>query len=134
MKITIDLTEILDHIYAESAWHAAYDEKIRLLTPDNERMLEMRIEDGLYDLRPRLAGYITQWNYNPHLESGNISMTLQFRKEQPGAVEQAMHDAIVELLAAYALKCFYGEEGTYYGTAWRLYRTKVMLIMSRDQL
>lgn len=134
MRITIDLDEILDRIYAESAWHAAYDEKIKVLTPDNARMLEMRIEDGLNDLRTRLAAYLNEWNYNPHIDKGNITIGITFKHDQPQEVEQSLHGAVVEMLAAYALMCFYGEDGTYYGTAWRLYRTKIMLIMARDQL
>lgn len=134
MKLTIDLDEILDRIYAESAWHAAYDRDIPTLTPDNARMLEMRVEDGLNELRTRLAGYLTQWNYNPHIDKQNITLTLKTKHEPTTSLVDAMHGAIVGLLSAYALMCFYGENGTYYGTAWRLHRTKIMLLLARDLL
>lgn len=134
MIIKINLDDVLDRIYAESAWHAAYNNKIKLLTPDNARMLEMRIEDALHELRSRISGYVCEWNYNPHISSGNITIGLTMKHQQPQHVQEAMHGAITELLAAYALMCFYGEEGTYYGTAWRLHRTKVLLLLARDQL
>ena len=130
MKITIDLDNILNRIYAESAWHASYQPEVKLLTPDNARMLEMRIEDGLADLRTRISGYIDSWNFNPHLDRGNITITLAL----PATMDchtQPMSGTITDLLANYALLQFYGSEGTHYDTAWRLNRARILLLLAR---
>lgn len=131
MKITLDLDRILDRIYAESAWHAAHQPEITLLTPDNARMLEMRIEDGLADMRSRLSGYITAWNYNPYIEKGNITIGFAL----PAAMDSqadTVAGVVVDLLANYALMRFYGDDGTYYGTAWRLNRTRLTILMANN--
>lgn len=132
MTITIDLDTILDRIYADSAWHAAYETDIKVLTPDNARKLEMSIEDGLADLRLRLAGYINAWNYNPFLDKGNITIGLAL----PATMDchtATVHDTIVDLLANYALLRHYGDEGTHFGLAWRTARARIMLLMARAQ-
>lgn len=130
MIITIDLDNILDRIYAESAWHAAYQPEVKLLTPDNARMLEMRIEDGLADLHSRISGYVSSWNYNPYIDNGNITIGLALPATMEAQAD-AVRGIVVDLLANYALMRFYGDDGTYYGTAWRLNRVRLMLLMAR---
>lgn len=133
-QITINLDDILNRIYAESAWHTAYRKGAYTLTPDNAAMLEMRIADGLSDLRSRMAGYVKFWNYNPNIPDGNITIELKFEKPVPDGTGDTLKGAITELLAFYALMCFYGEKDTNYGTGWRLHRTKVKLVLSLDTL
>jgi len=106
MTLKINLDAILDRIYAESAWRAAHRNDIYTLTPDNERMLSLKVGQGLNELLARMAGYVTGWNYNPNIEA----------------------------LAYYALLQFYGEQDTYYGTAWRKHRAHVVLLLCRTEL
>lgn len=133
MIITINLDTILDRIYAESAWHAAYEsDDVKVLTPDNARMLEMRIEDGLADLRPRIGAYVTHWNFNPHLETGNITIHLGLPQAMD-TLAPAMHDTIVDMMANYALMKFYGDKNTHYGTAHRVAQARLVLMLARVQ-
>lgn len=132
MTITIDLDTILNRIYAESAWHAAYQPEVKLLTPDNARMLEMRIEDGLADLRTRIGGYIDSCNFNPHIERGNITIGLALPATMDCHTE-AMKGTMIDLLANFALLRFYGSENTHYDTAWRLNRSRILLMLARAQ-
>lgn len=128
MKTTlkINLDAVLDRIYAESAWRAAHRDDVYTLTPDNERMLSLKVGQGLNELLARMAGYVTEWNYNPNLLEENIWLTLQL----DGPVDEAtLKGAITEALAFNVLLQFYGEQDTYYGTAWRKHRAHVMLLL-----
>lgn len=130
MKITIDLDTILERIYAESAWHAMYQPEVKLLTPDNARMLEMRIEDGLTDLRARIRGYVENWNYNPHLDKGNITITLTLPSTMDSQCD-TVAGIIVDLMANYALLQFYGNNGTHYETAWKVNRARLTIMLAK---
>ena len=43
MTLKINLDAVLDRIYAESAWRAAHRDDVYTLTPDNERMLSIKV-------------------------------------------------------------------------------------------
>lgn len=132
MTLKINLDAILDRIYAESAWRAAHRNDIYTLTPDNERMLSLKVGQGLNELLARMAGYVTGWNYNPNIEEGNITLQLKFDGNSPN--EDILSSTIIEALAYYALLQFYGEQDTYYGTAWRKHRAHVVLLLCRTEL
>ena len=132
MKTTlkINLDAVLERIYAESAWRAAHRDDVYTLTPDNERMLSIKVGQALNELLARMSGYVTEWNYNPNLLEDNIWLTLQL----DGSVDDAtLKGAITEALAYNALLQFYGEQDTYYGTAWRKHRAQVMLLLFNAQ-
>ena len=78
VTITIDFDEILDMVYAQSAWHAAYDKTVRVLTPDNRNMLLLKLKEGYADLRQRVLGYLIFDNYNPNIQTQNLTMTRRF--------------------------------------------------------
>jgi hypothetical protein len=128
MKTTlkINLDAILERIYAESAWRAAHRNDVYTLTPDNERMLTVKVGTALNELLARMSGYVTEWNYNPNLLEDNIWLTLQ--TDAP-VDEPTLKGAIAEALAFNTLLQFYGEQDTYYGTAWRKHRAHVMLLL-----
>ena len=132
MKTTlkINLDAVLERIYAESAWRAAHRDDVYTLTPDNERMLSIKVGQALNELLARMAGYVTEWNYNPNLLEENIWLTLQI--DVP-VDEATLKGAITEALAFNALLQFYGEQDTYYGTAWRKHRAHVMLLLFNAQ-
>ena len=79
-----------------------------------------------------MAGYVTAWNYNPNITENNIPLELKFNNNGPA--EDILRGAIVEALAFYALLQFYGEQDTYYGTAWRKHRAHVVLLLCRAEL
>ena len=127
MTLKINLDAVLDRIYAESAWRAAHRNDVYTLTPDNERMLSIKVGQGLNELLARMAGYVTAWNYNPNLLQDNILLNLKL--DGDGLDEDILQGDITEALAFYALLQFYGEQDTYYGTGWRKHRAHIMLLL-----
>lgn len=142
ITIYIDFDEVLNYVYAQSAWHAAYHEGMRVLTPDNRRMLLLKLKEGYGDLRQRVMGYLTNDNYNPNIESRNIMMTFAFRHKQPASMDVALHDTVVALLAHFVMMRFYGEidlRGAQYGNSifyleWRRYKSKLLLAFVHDEI
>lgn len=142
ITIYIDFDEVLNYVYAQSAWHAAYDKNVRLLTSDSRNMLLLKLKEGYADLRQRVMGYLTFDNYNPNIDSRNIMMTFQFKHAQATGFDAALHDTIVALLAHFVLMRFYGEvdaRGMQYGSSlysleWRRYKAKLMLAFAHDEL
>ena len=142
ITIHIDFDEVLNGVYAQSAWHAAYNDGMRVLTPDNRRMLLLKLKEGYADMRQRVMGYLTSDNYNPTIESHNITMTFGFRHCQPVSLPEALHDTIVALLTNFVLMRFYGEidyRGLEYGSSifyieWRRYKSKLLLVFAHDEL
>ena len=142
ITIHIDFDEVLNYVYAQSAWHAAYNKGVRVLTADNRRMLLLKLKEGYADMRQRVMGYLTFDNYNPNIDSSNITMTFLFRHQQPASFDQALHDTIVALLSNFVLMRFYGEidaRGLKYGSSifyleWRRYKSKLLLAFAHDEL
>ena len=133
INIAVDLDEVLQHIYVESARRGLAAPEVYVLTPDNERLLAQYIKSGLHDLTARMAGYVHLCSFNPNADERNIVVQLTLEHAASAAIDRPMHDAMVELLANYALLRFYGERDTYYGTAWRKYRAQLLLVLARDQ-
>lgn len=125
--LKINLDTVLDRVYAESAWRAAHRNDVYTLTPDNRRMLALKVGQGLNELLSHMAGYVTSWNYNPNIEQDNIMLGLQFAGNGPDI--DILTADIVEALAYFALLQFYGEQDTYYGTAWRKHRAHIVLLL-----
>ena len=128
ITIYIDFDEVLNYVYAQSAWHA--------------NMLLLKLKEGYADIRQRVMGYLTFDNYNPNIESRNIMMTFEFRHKQPSSFGEALHDTLVALLANFMLMRFYGEidpRGTQYGSSifyieWRRYKSKLLLAFAHDEM
>ena len=133
INITADLDDVLDRVFAESARHAIAAPEVYRLTADNSRLLIQYVESALHDLRTRMGGYVTLWSFNPNSETRNVVIQLKLAHPASAGLDDIMRDALVELLAYYALMRFYGDDGTYYGTAWRKYRAQLMLVLARDQ-
>ena len=133
ININADLDDVLDRVFAESARRAIAAPEVYRLTADNSRLLTQYVESALHDLRTRMGGYVTLWSFNPNSETRNVVIQLKLVHPASAGLDDIMRDALVELLANYALMRFYGDEGTYYGTAWRKYRAQLMLVLARDQ-
>jgi len=142
ITIHIDFEEVLNYVYAQSAWMAAYNEGVRILTPDNRNMLLLKLKEGYADLRQRVMGYLTFDNYNPNIETQNISMTFAFKHENNLSFAESLHDNVVALLAHFVLMRFYGyidSRGPEHGSSlhsleWRRYKAKLMLAFAHDEL
>jgi len=130
MKITIDLDTILERIYAESAWYAAYEPTRTALSSDNARLLEMSIEDGFADLRARIDAYVDHWNFNPYLDDQNITLVLNL-PDKMDLQHDSITSLVVETLAQWTLMRFYNDENAHFEAAWRVARARLVMIMAR---
>ena len=142
LTIYIDFDEILNYVYAQSAWHGAHNENVRILTPDNRNMLLIKLKEGYADLKQRVMGYLSFDNYNPNIDSRNIIMTFAFNNEPRLGFDTALHDTIIALLANFLLMKFYGDidpRGPQHGSSifnleWRRYKAKLMIAFAHDEL
>ena len=111
-EITIDLDEIQQAIYTEGVWHPAENATAWGVNPSNEPILDRRVREGLDDLLARMSGYLQEQNINFNVPSGNIALVV-----------------VVEHRPL--LMSLYGDEDSIYGTAWRMNRARVLLLLSR---
>lgn len=142
VTITIDFDDILNYVYAQSAWYNAHEPGARILTADNRNLLLTKLKEGYADLRLRVLGYLEADNYNPNIASANITMTFSFKHAQQVGFDTALHDTVVALLAHFILMRFYGEidprdvqhGSSIYHLEWRRYRAKLLLAFAHDEL
>ena len=129
--ITIDLDEIQQAIYTEGVWHPAENATAWGVNPSNEPILDRRVREGLDDLLARMSGYVLQQNINFNLESGNIALVIGLERRPLLTFAAQLKAAIIAALANYTLMLLYGDEDSIYGTAWRLHRARVLLLLAR---
>ncbi len=132
LKINIDKEQILNIIYAESAWHCITHPEAKRLTPDLERLCMMRVKEGFEDLRSRFMAYISFSNFNINLDSKNVTIEFLFFNPYPESLPDAMRDDVTQMLAWFALKRFYGDDASYYHTAWLKHRASLNISFARD--
>jgi len=129
--IIIDLDEIQQAIYTEGTWHPADNATAWGVNSSNEPIVDRRVREGLDDLLARMSGYLLWKNINFNIESGNIALTIGVKQRPLPTLADQLKQAIIAALANYTLMSLYGDEDSIYGTAWRLHRTRVMLLLSR---
>lgn len=133
INIVVDLDDVLQCVYAESARRGLAAPEVYVLTEDNESLLVQYVKSGLDDVRTHMAGYVRLCSFNPNVNEHNIVIQLTLENPASAAVDDAMSATLVRLLANYALLRFYGERDTYYGVAWRKLRAQLLLVLARDQ-
>jgi hypothetical protein len=101
------------------------------VNPSNEPIVDRRVREGLDDLLARMSGYIEQQNVNFNVESQNIMLTLAVESRPLLSLGSSLKAAIIAALANYALMSLYGDEDSIYGTAWRMHRARVMVLLTR---
>ena len=131
IEIVIDLDEIQQAIYTEGTWHPAANATAWGVNSSNEPILDRRVREGLDDLLARMSGYIESQNINFNIESQNIVLGLAVRYRPLLSLGRDLKNAMIAALANYTLMSLYGDEDSIYGTAWRLHRARVMLLLSR---
>jgi len=129
--ITIDLDEIQQAIYTEGQWHPAANATAWGVNQSNEPIVDRRVREGLDDLLARMSGYIERQNINFNIERQNIMLSLSINKRPLLSLASDLKNAIVSALANYTLMSLYGDEDSIYGTAWRLHRARVLLLLAR---
>ena len=131
IEIAIDLDEIQQAIYTEGTWHPAENATAWGVNSSNEPIVDRRVREGLDDLLARISGYIVSQNINFNIESQNILLTVSVERRPLLTLARDLKSAIVAALANYTLMSLYGDEDSIYGTAWRLHRARVLLLLSR---
>ena len=131
IDIVINLDEIQQAIYTEGTWHPAANATAWGVNSSNEPILDRRVREGLDDLLARMSGYIESQNINFNIESQNIVLGLAVRYRPLLSLGRDLKNAMIAALANYTLMSLYGDEDSIYGTAWRLHRARVMLLLSR---
>ena len=135
INLRVHLDEVLSRVCAESAWHGAIAPGNVVLTPDNWRLIAQRVAMALDELRPLLAGYVTLWNYNPNQLTNSVLITLAMPAAPLGDdFETAASQCLTEALVCYVLALTYGESASWYATAWRRNRAKLLLMMAKECL
>ena len=130
-EITIDLDDIQQAIYTEGTWHPAENATAWGVNRSNEPIVDHRVREGLDDLLARISGYILSKNINFNLDDHNIMLTLAVERRPLLTIASDVKSAIIAALANYTLMTLYGDEDSIYGTAWRLHRARVLLLLSR---
>jgi hypothetical protein len=131
IDIVIDLDDIQQAIYTEGTWHPAENATAWGVNSSNEPIVDRRVREGLDDLLARMSGYIVSRNINFNLDSGNIVLGIELKKRPLLSLASELKNAIVSALANYTLMSLYGDEDSIYGTAWRLHRARVLLLLCR---
>ena len=131
IDIVIDLDDIQQAIYTEGTWHPAENATAWGVNSSNEPIVDRRVREGLDDLMARMSGYIVSRNINFNLNSGNIVLGIELKKRPLLSLASELKNAIVSALANYTLMSLYGDEDSIYGTAWRLHRARVLLLLCR---
>ena len=131
IEIVINLDEIQQAIYTEGTWHPAENATAWGVNSNNEPIIDRRVREGLDDLLARISGYVESKNINFNLDSQNIMLTLAMERRPLLTIASELKSAIIAALANYTLMTLYGDEGSIYGTAWRLHRARALLLLSR---
>lgn len=131
IDITIDLNDIQQAIYTEGSWHPAVNATAWGVNPSNEPIIDRRVREGLDDLLARMGGYLVGQNINFNLDSGNIVLAIGLNNRPRLSIANDLKNAIISALANYTLMSLYGDEDSIYGTAWRLYRARIMVLLAR---
>lgn len=131
IDIVIDLDDIQQAIYTEGTWHPAENATAWGVNSSNEPIVDRRVREGLDDLLARMSGYIVSRNINFNLDSGNIVLGIELKKRPLLSLASELKNAMVSALANYTLMSLYGDEDSIYGTAWRLHRARVLLLLCR---
>ena len=131
IDITIDLDEIQQAIYTEGQWHPASNATAWGVNSSNEPIIDRRVREGLDDLMARMSGYLIGQNINFNLESGNIMLAIGLEHRPLLTIADRLKSAIIAALANYTLMSLYGDEDCIYGTAWRLHRARVLVLLAR---
>ena len=131
IDIVIDLDDIQQAIYTEGTWHPAQNATAWGVNSSNEPIVDRRVREGLDDLLARMSGYIVSRNINFNLDSGNIVLGIELKKRPLLSLASELKNAMVSALANYTLMSLYGDDDSIYGTAWRLHRARVLLLLCR---
>lgn len=131
IDITIDLDEIQQAIYNEGTWHPAENATAWGVNSSNEPIFDRRVREGLNDLLAHMSGYIVSQNINFNIEHQNIFLGIELERRPTLTIAGDLKNAIISALANYTLMTLYGDEDSIYGTAWRLQRTRTLLLLAR---
>ena len=134
ITLTADIADVLERVYAESAWRAAHNpQKPYVLTPDNARMLTLHARRGWDDLLARMAGYVSSSNFNPNIDR-SLTLNLRVSTDHTDTLAEALTSAMVATLSFYILAQVYADDPlSWFDTAWRRHRAQCLLLLARSE-
>jgi hypothetical protein len=132
LEVSIDLDDVINSICAQSAWHCVHNPKLYRITPDNRRLITLKVKEAYDLLTAKAMGYISFANFNPNIEHANIRLTFSFRHPFDEALPTQLKQILENAFAAYALMRCYSGIDDYHATAWRKYSAQLMLAFLRD--
>ena len=92
----------------------------------------LRVKEGFDDMRSRFQAYIHFANFNPNTERKNVTLEFRFFNPYPDSLPDILSNDVTQLLAWFALKRFYGDDASYYHTAWLKHRAGITIAFARD--
>lgn len=101
------------------------------MNSSNEPIVDRRVREGLNDLLAHMSGYIVSQNINFNIEHQNIFLGIELERRPTLTIASDLKNAIISALANYTLMTLYGDEDSIYGTAWRLQRTRTLVLLAR---
>ena len=140
--VRINDEDIFKYVYAQSAWYCAHHNSASIITKDYEKMLLVKLEEGVANIAQRFAGYLSSYSYNPNNVIRNIELVFKFNKQPTELFTQALKQNIISLLAHFILMRMYaeveetGNKSLYliFEKEWRRYNSKILLAVSFDLL
>jgi len=133
IDISIDLSEIEERILIEGEWHPADNATAYGVSRANLPIIDRRVQEGVNDLLTRLGGYLMGHNVNLSLESENIVLAVGLRQQPPATLATQLKEALIATIANWVLLSLYGDEETLWGTVWRMWRSRVMILLARAE-
>jgi hypothetical protein len=132
MEISVNLDDVLQHIYAQSAWHCAHNKQLYRLTSDNSTMLSLKVKEAFDNIYTQNMAYVSFANFNPNISAANIRFSFTFSHPYHEALPHDVEQIIEHALAAFALMRCYGDLDDYHATAWRKYSAQLRMVFARD--
>lgn len=132
MEISVNLDDVLESIYAQSAWHCAHNEQLYRLTSDNRTMLSLKVKEAYDNIYTQNMAYVSFANFNRNLSAANVRFNFTFSHPYHEAMPQDVKQIIENALAAFALMRCYDKVDDYFATAWRKYSAQLRMVFARD--
>lgn len=136
--------QVFKYVYAQSAWHCAHHTDARIITADQQKLLLVKLCEGIADFLERFDGYIESSTV-PTLVSPDLiflSIDFKFNREKSENYQESLKQNIIALLANFILMKIYTDANDQsskalaeiFGNEWRRLRSKIMMSFSVEQL
>lgn len=134
LQVSVKKSDIMNRVYAQSAWHCAIRPQVPRLTADQEPMLLLTMHKGYVEMCGRLRAWLVAHSLSPKAEDGCVQLWLRIGSADDSTLSSEVAAVVAELLSSYVLKVHYATTDSYFTTAWRKSMAQLLLIMAREEL